>query len=198
MTPVLFGQMKDILSFLRRRGIVHFDCHDNNILTDRTKLFLTDFGLVSDKSFELSERERGMLRENQYYDCGVFLRNLIDHARGMISKLPKERKDNLKGEDGLGNDDLPKSARTAILLDNLGQICADGWLKLPTSYVGTVINTTTPFSSWTSSSNECGEATQRSTPTTAPDYVARCLVQGFLNLDLTQRAPAGRVCVTQT
>lgn len=137
-TPIVVEQMKDVLSFLRRRGIVHFDSHDHNILTDGSKLFLTDFGLVSDKSFELSERERVLLRENRYYDCGEFLCNFIDYAQYLINKLPAKKQDNLKSEYGLDDDALPRSTRTATLLDSLEQICADGWLKLPRTYLDVV------------------------------------------------------------
>ena len=55
------GQLQKVLqqlwmsdSFLRQKGIVHFDAHFHNILTDGDSIYLTDFGLAVDKHFALS------------------------------------------------------------------------------------------------------------------------------------------------
>ena len=56
---------RDIIAFLQRNGIIHFDVHFDNILTDGNKLYLTDFGLVLDKRFDLDEIERTFFHEKQ-------------------------------------------------------------------------------------------------------------------------------------
>ena len=136
--PMVVDQMKNVLSFLRQQGVVHFDSHHGNILTDGKKLFLTDFGLVCDESFELSNRERVLLRENRYYDCGVFLSDFIDYAWDRLDSLPAKTKSDLKSEYGLDDETRSSAAWTTTLLPNLEEICANRWIKLPATYLDLV------------------------------------------------------------
>ncbi|MGV3614143.1 MAG: hypothetical protein ACO1SV_02305 [Fimbriimonas sp.] len=62
-----------IVGFLRRRGVVHFDAHFQNVLTDGDRLYLTDFGLTLDRAFDLSEEERAFFAANDVYDYGRIL-----------------------------------------------------------------------------------------------------------------------------
>jgi len=50
--------MKNISAFLQQKGIIHFDAHLGNILSDGKQLYLSDFGLALDKNFELTKKER--------------------------------------------------------------------------------------------------------------------------------------------
>ncbi|MCG6138862.1 MAG: hypothetical protein MET45_30460, partial [Nostoc sp. LLA-1] len=65
-----------IITFLRTKEIIHFDAHFYNILTDGQQIYLTDFGLVLDKSFSLTKEEESFFQQNQFYDYGEILRNL--------------------------------------------------------------------------------------------------------------------------
>src|SRR5205823_6474332 len=58
------------IAFLRKNGIIHFDAHFFNVLTDGEQAYLTDFGLVLDKSFTLTKEERLFFQQNTYYDYG--------------------------------------------------------------------------------------------------------------------------------
>ena len=66
-------EMLDTITFLRDNGVIHFDVHFDNILTDGDKLYLTDFGLVLDKHFDLDEIERAFFTKNRHYDYGELL-----------------------------------------------------------------------------------------------------------------------------
>ena len=101
-------------------------------------MFLTDFGLVCDKSFELSKRERLLLRKNRYYDCGLFLANFIDYAWRRLKELPAKTKSDLKSRYSLDDEKQWSATRTATLLDNLEDIYANKWMKLPATYLDLV------------------------------------------------------------
>ena len=55
-------------SFMNERGLLHFDAHFWNILTDGRGLYFSDFGLAISDRFELSEKERDFFREHHNYD----------------------------------------------------------------------------------------------------------------------------------
>lgn len=48
------NDLRTTIDFLRAKQLVHFDTHFHNILTDGERIYLTDFGLVLDKSFALT------------------------------------------------------------------------------------------------------------------------------------------------
>src|SRR5206468_1590276 len=66
-------EMRDTVAFLRGKGIIHFDAHFWNIVTDGVRPYLTDFGLVLDKGFALDKEERAFLARHTDYDYGEFL-----------------------------------------------------------------------------------------------------------------------------
>jgi Phosphotransferase enzyme family len=49
------------VAVMRRMGLLHFDTHFHNILTDGRHLYFTDFGLATSPRFELSEAEVAFL-----------------------------------------------------------------------------------------------------------------------------------------
>ncbi|MEH2152876.1 hypothetical protein [Nostoc sp.] len=69
-------ELRTTITFLRTKGIIHFDAHFRNILTDGKQTYLTDFGLVLDKSFPLTKDEESFFNQNIFYDYGEVLRNL--------------------------------------------------------------------------------------------------------------------------
>jgi hypothetical protein len=58
------------LAFLRQNGMVHFDAHFHNVLTDGERTYLTDFGLALSDAFELTEEERAFFARHALYDYG--------------------------------------------------------------------------------------------------------------------------------
>jgi hypothetical protein len=67
----LEAMQKDLhrtLAFLRRQGMIHFDAHFHNVMTDGERTYLTDFGLVLADSFELTQEERSFFARHTLYD----------------------------------------------------------------------------------------------------------------------------------
>ncbi|MFE1922185.1 protein kinase family protein [Streptomyces asoensis] len=54
--------------FMSARGLVHFDAHFANLLTDGRRVYFADFGLASSRDFELSAQERVFLADHLVYD----------------------------------------------------------------------------------------------------------------------------------
>ncbi|MFF0449238.1 protein kinase family protein [Streptomyces sp. NPDC004609] len=55
-------------SFMNSRGLLHFDAHFENILTDGRRLFFADYGLAVSSRFELSREEAAFVDRHQTYD----------------------------------------------------------------------------------------------------------------------------------
>ena len=60
--------LKNATKFMQERGLLHFDAHFSNILTDGKMLYLTDFGLATSSSFDLSDEKLNFFEEHQNYD----------------------------------------------------------------------------------------------------------------------------------
>jgi hypothetical protein len=68
--------LRATIDFLRQHGIIHFDAHFFNILTDGDRPYLTDFGLALDRTFELTEEEALFFEQHTHYDYGEILWSL--------------------------------------------------------------------------------------------------------------------------
>ncbi len=55
-------------SFMNSRGLLHFDAHFENILTDGRRLYFTDYGLAVSSRFDLSREEVDFFDRHQTYD----------------------------------------------------------------------------------------------------------------------------------
>jgi serine/threonine protein kinase len=62
------GHLRAGLSFMHSRGLLHFDAHFQNILTDGQRLYFSDFGLAIFSGFELAEDESEFFWRHQSYD----------------------------------------------------------------------------------------------------------------------------------
>ncbi|MGW7291288.1 protein kinase family protein [Streptomyces xiamenensis] len=56
------------VSFMNARGLVHFDAHFQNILTDGHRLYFADYGLALSSRFELSRDEADLPARHESYD----------------------------------------------------------------------------------------------------------------------------------
>jgi len=130
--------LRTTITFLRRKGIIHFDAHFRNILTDGEQIYLTDFGLVLDKSFSLTSYEKSFFKQNIFYDYGEILRNLghlIGSSYDLCSENDKRRiMEKYAIREGLKHHEL-----RSILLDNIEQIHADKVMKLDEFYVASIV-----------------------------------------------------------
>ena len=131
-------EILDTITFLKENGIIHFDVHFNNILTDGNKLYLTDLGLVLDKHFDLRKAEQVFFKRHTLYDYGEFLFWFGEHLLSIYRGLADVKKRKIVEKYGLKND-MPRPESFIILLDNVSEMCADGFMELDKSYVETVI-----------------------------------------------------------
>ncbi|MFF4013998.1 protein kinase family protein [Streptomyces sp. NPDC001843] len=65
--------------FMSARGLVHFDAHFANLLTDGQRVYFADFGLALSRDFELSAAEREFLADHLVYDRSYAPNHLLRH-----------------------------------------------------------------------------------------------------------------------
>lgn len=63
--------------YMNTHGLMHFDAHFNNILTDGELIYLSDFGLALSSKFELAPSETEFLKRHQTYDRAYASLNLL-------------------------------------------------------------------------------------------------------------------------
>lgn len=62
---------------MNAHGLMHFDAHFKNILTDGKRLYLSDFGLALSSKFDLTPAEIEFLKQHQSYDQACAAVNLL-------------------------------------------------------------------------------------------------------------------------
>ncbi|MFI9011142.1 serine/threonine protein phosphatase [Actinosynnema sp. NPDC053489] len=71
-------ELTGIVTFLRERELLHMDAHFGNLRTDGERLYLTDFGLVTSPTFDLSPAERDFVRRNATHDADYAAMRLVN------------------------------------------------------------------------------------------------------------------------
>ena len=138
-TEAAINELKNTVSFLQNKGIIHFDVHFGNIVTDGTHPYLCDFGLVVDPAFDLTDVERTFLENHTHYDHGQLLLNLCWYLRsGLFMSLPADSKQRVMQAYGIDDSTSP-AACNLILLKNIEAIHADGVFDNAQNYVELVI-----------------------------------------------------------
>ncbi|WP_435858946.1 protein kinase family protein [Streptomyces varsoviensis] len=66
-------------AFMSSRGLVHFDAHFHNVLTDGQLIYFADFGLALSSGFQLSEDEAEFLARHRSYDACFIPGHLLRH-----------------------------------------------------------------------------------------------------------------------
>jgi len=139
--PETFGSMTselmDVFTFLRENGVIHFDAHLWNVVTDGKRPYLTDFGLVLDRGFDLSADERAFYRRNTHYDPGLYLCCLGWVLARAYRTLGPRKKARAARNHGVAAD-APEVELLGSLFDNLDAMQADGTMGLGAPFVQTV------------------------------------------------------------
>ncbi len=130
--------LRATIAFLRAQGVIHFDAHFNNVVTDGSRAYLTDFGLVLDRSFALSEEEDRFFKKHTYYDYGVVLWSLGYLVTAMFNVLTDDDKRHVTNSLGVANGTQLRDP-LALLVNNIEDVAAEGTLKLDASYVSTLV-----------------------------------------------------------
>ncbi len=110
-----------IFDFLQSKGIIHFDTHFGNLLTDEKNVFLTDFGLALDKNYHLSKKELEFYKEHKFYDHMEFLGCSSVFLESFWHDLSHKKKQLLEEEFNL-NLETPYYEKIEIILDNIDEI----------------------------------------------------------------------------
>jgi hypothetical protein len=66
------------LGFLNAHGLVHFDAHFGNVLTDGRRLYFADLGLATSSRFDLTPGESDFLARHRHYDAALALTYLVN------------------------------------------------------------------------------------------------------------------------
>ncbi|GED88771.1 protein kinase family protein [Streptomyces sp. 6-11-2] len=70
--------LEALTGFLHEHRLLHLDAHFHNILTDGTRLYLSDFGLALSDRFRLTEREREFFGRHRGYDRAYTVTHLVN------------------------------------------------------------------------------------------------------------------------
>jgi serine/threonine protein kinase len=137
-TSFAIDNLRHTIDFLREKDIIHFDAHYHNILTDGERMYLTDFGLVLDKNFDLTPSEQDFFDTHTHYDYGEVIAGLGFILDMVYSSLPDDAKNDLrqryqKPED-VANNEMP-----SLLLDDIDAVHKAGLLPLDKAYVACLV-----------------------------------------------------------
>ncbi len=121
-------QTLDTVRFLQSRGIIHFDVHAGNLVTDGECVFLIDFGLVLDRDFELSDAERQFWQQHRRYDEATLLFELSAFLAARFMNLGTKQRAALAQRYDLDTTNFGQIAKT--ISDNLEEIVELGLMKL--------------------------------------------------------------------
>jgi len=122
------------ITFLRKNGIIHFDAHWDNILTDGVHAYLSDFGLALDRRFALSADEARFFEEHIDYDAGAFLAGLGFQLIMHYDKATDDNRHKIRQHYNL-DDTITNAELLSILLDNVEEVAAKGFIPLTADYV---------------------------------------------------------------
>lgn len=100
--------MDALLGFIGRQGMVHFDTHLDNLLTDGGALYLCDFGLASCPQFALDDEERPFLAAHGDYDAARFASSLV---QTLVTSQGLGWRDYLGSSDRFNAGTLPSSVQ---------------------------------------------------------------------------------------
>lgn len=124
----LLQDMKNVSTFLWKKGIIHFDAHFSNLLSDGKQLYISDFGLALDKNFELTKKERAFYELHNNYDLAEYLWAMAGQVVRMYQALSIKKKTKFK-QFGL-NPDMHYRKQLKILTKNIEAIYKQRLLEI--------------------------------------------------------------------
>jgi hypothetical protein len=81
------------IAFMNSRGLLHFDAHFQNILTDGHRLYFADFGLALSSRFDLAPQERAFFDRHRDYDRCYSLSHLVNWLLKDLYDLDREERE---------------------------------------------------------------------------------------------------------
>lgn len=118
-----------VTKFMNSHGMLHFDAHFENILTDGNHLYFADFGLAICSQFELSTDEIEFFEKHKNYDLCLVMMSFV--CRTLAATFQSKERDAILQEyaNGHGRTELPaivaltvkRYAPIAALMKNFNQ-----------------------------------------------------------------------------
>ncbi|SDK42590.1 hypothetical protein SAMN05421874_107281 [Nonomuraea maritima] len=108
--------LREAVSFMNAGGLLHFDAHFENVLTDGRRFYLTDFGQAVSTDFDLSEEEQAFYRRHLTYDRTFTLTYLVNWLAGTFHGVGWQRRRALVREWAAGKPPTGLPAGVATLL----------------------------------------------------------------------------------
>jgi len=108
--------LEDGVAFMNSHGLLHFDAHFQNILTDGERLYFADFGLAMSDRFDCSAAESAFHQEHLSYDRCYTATHLVLWLVTALYGHEKPERDAFIRECAEGKEltDIPKSAAAII------------------------------------------------------------------------------------
>ncbi|MFJ3404673.1 protein kinase family protein [Promicromonospora sp. NPDC090134] len=105
------------ISFMNARGMLHFDTHFQNILTDGRRLYFADYGLAISSRFELTPDESAFFDDHQDYDRYYAATHLVNWlAVALYGFGPEERRAFVRAcAEGVPPEGVPAALAAAML-----------------------------------------------------------------------------------
>jgi len=72
------SQVRSAVLFMNSHGLLHFDVHFKNVLTNGKSIYIADFGLATSSRFELSDSEWEFLEMNKSHDECYVVTHLVN------------------------------------------------------------------------------------------------------------------------
>ncbi len=73
--------------FMLQQGMIHFDAHHRNMLTDGERVYFADFGLALSQKFELSDEEREFFEKHRGIDRALVFKSLATQEKNEAEEL---------------------------------------------------------------------------------------------------------------
>jgi hypothetical protein len=125
----VLDDLRSAVTFLRTQGMLHFDANFDNVVSDGQHAYLTDFGLVLDRRFALSDAEALFLKQHPYYDYGEVLGSLGFLVLDVYHALPEHAQQTIRQRYGTA-EEMAVPDLVPIILNNLEEIVARGLMPL--------------------------------------------------------------------
>ncbi|QFY13552.1 protein kinase family protein [Nonomuraea phyllanthi] len=118
-------------AFMSSQGLVHFDAHFKNILTDGHRLYFSDFGLSLSSRFDLTPEEVAFLRGHRTYDLAYTRAYLVLWLVAELYGHGRDRRDELMprwaaGEKPAG---VPEGAATVLARHSPRAVVMDAFFR---------------------------------------------------------------------
>ena len=130
-------ELTEAASFMRSKGMIHFDIHFANVVLDGRSPYVADFGLALDKSFHLTEAEQRFFSWHIDYDLAYIPSAVGGCVFNYFQNASEHSKSKLQDLYGVSTDDY--RGTVTALIENIEAIHSAKLIKLDDYYVDYVI-----------------------------------------------------------